>query len=61
MEDFLLMDFSMQEGDVYRFDDDEDAQEQPLADTVNYNLAGQKANASYKGIVIQNGKKVIMK
>ncbi len=55
------MDFSMQEGDVYRFDDDEDAQEQPLADTVNYNLAGQKANASYKGIVIQNGKKVIMK
>ena len=153
MEDFLLMDFSMQEGDVYRFDDDEDApayivtavsdtilensfdrkprkcihlarrfngeiltedyhrdvwiegigsmkdglmgmeffhlsgsrqllkctqqgkviyqnddatsvqgiKEQPLADTVNYNLAGQKANASYKGIVIQNGKKVIMK
>ena len=26
-----------------------------------YNLAGQKVNASYKGIVIKNGKKVVMK
>lgn len=30
-------------------------------DVHNYNLAGQKVNASYKGIVIRNGKKVIVK
>ena len=29
------------------------------ADDATYNLAGQKVNASYKGIVIQNGKKVV--
>ena len=49
---------------IYQNDDATSVQgikEQPLADTVNYNLAGQKANASYKGIVIQNGKEVIMK
>ena len=26
-----------------------------------YNLAGQKVNASYKGVVIMNGKKMIQK
>lgn len=26
-----------------------------------YNLAGQKVDASYKGIVIKNGKKYLMK
>ena len=26
-----------------------------------YNLAGQKENASYKGVVIQNGKKFLQK
>ena len=26
-----------------------------------YNLAGQKVNANYKGVVIQNGKKFIQK
>ena len=26
-----------------------------------YNLAGQKVNASYKGVVIQNGKKFLQK
>ena len=31
------------------------------ADAVFYNLSGQKVNASYKGIVIQNGKKVMNK
>ena len=31
------------------------------ADGAIYNLAGQKVDASYKGIVIQNGKKRIMK
>ena len=29
------------------------------ADGAIYNLAGQKVDASYKGIVIQNGKKRI--
>ena len=29
------------------------------ADDATYNLAGQKVNTSYKGIVIQNGKKVV--
>ena len=31
------------------------------ADGAIYNLSGQKVDASYKGIVIQNGKKRIMK
>lgn len=31
------------------------------ADGVIYNLAGQKVNTSYKGIVIKNGKKVVIK
>ena len=31
------------------------------ADGVIYNLAGQRVDASYKGVVIQNGKKRIMK
>ena len=35
--------------------------EQPLEDVSIYNLAGQKINASYKGIVIRKGKKVIVK
>jgi hypothetical protein len=26
-----------------------------------YNLAGQRTNAAYKGVYIQNGKKVIIK
>ena len=30
-----------------------------ISETLTYNLAGQKVNASYKGIVIQNGKKII--
>ena len=30
-------------------------------DNAIYNLAGQKVSSSYKGIVIQNGKKVVMK
>lgn len=29
------------------------------ADGAAYNLSGQKVNASYKGIVIQNGKKAV--
>ena len=28
---------------------------------IRYNLAGQKVDASYKGIVIQDGKKFIVK
>jgi hypothetical protein len=28
---------------------------------VRYNLAGQKVNASYQGVVIENGKKMIQK
>lgn len=32
-----------------------------VADNARYNLAGQKVDASYKGIVIQNGKKFIQK
>lgn len=32
-----------------------------ISETPTYNLAGQKVNASYKGIVIQNGKKVVIK
>lgn len=35
------------------------ADEQP--NTATYNLAGQKVNALYKGIVIRNGKKVIIR
>jgi len=31
------------------------------ADGAAYNLAGQKVNAGYKGLVIKNGKKVIVK
>lgn len=31
------------------------------ADAVFYNLSGQKVNASYKGIVIMNGKKLLVK
>ena len=31
------------------------------ADGATYNLAGQKVNASYKGVVIKNGKKFIQK
>ena len=31
------------------------------ADNVIYNLAGQKVSSSYKGIVIRNGKKIVMK
>ena len=30
-------------------------------DGARYNLAGQKVDAAYKGIVIQNGKKFIQK
>ena len=30
-------------------------------DGIIYNLAGQKVNASYKGVVIKDGKKMIMK
>jgi hypothetical protein len=30
-------------------------------DTPAYNLAGQKVGKGYKGIVIKNGKKVVMK
>ena len=33
------------------------ADEQPNSAT--YNLAGQKVNAQYKGIVIRNGRKVV--
>ena len=28
---------------------------------VRYNLAGQKVDASYKGVVIENGKKMMVK
>jgi len=28
---------------------------------VRYNLAGQKVNAGYKGVVIMNGKKMLQK
>ena len=31
------------------------------ADGAIYNLAGQKVNTSYKGIVIRNGKRVVVK
>ena len=37
------------------------AEPKPAANNQIYNLAGQKVNASYKGIVIQNGKKYIIK
>ena len=29
--------------------------------SVRYNLAGQRVDASYKGVVIENGKKIILK
>lgn len=32
-----------------------------LQNTVRYNMAGQKVDDSYKGVVIMNGKKVVMK
>ena len=32
-----------------------------LLNTKVYNLAGQKVNASYKGVVIKDGKKYIQK
>ena len=32
-----------------------------MADGTMYNIAGQRVNASYKGIVIQNGKKRIVR
>ena len=32
-----------------------------VTDSAIYNLAGQKVNASYKGVVIQNGKKFLQK
>ena len=31
------------------------------AESVRYNLAGQKVGANYKGIVIENGKKIVVK
>jgi hypothetical protein len=31
------------------------------ADDAIYNLNGQRVNASYKGLVIKNGKKVVIK
>lgn len=34
---------------------------QPTSDTPIYNLAGQRVSSSYKGIVIKNGKKVVIK
>ena len=37
------------------------AESKPAANNQIYNLSGQKVNASYKGIVIQNGKKYIIK
>ena len=37
------------------------AEPEPSANNQLYNLAGQKVNASYKGIVIQNGKKQLYK
>ena len=37
------------------------AEPKPSANNQLYNLAGQKVNASYKGIVIQNGKKHLCK
>ncbi len=29
--------------------------------SVRYNLAGQKVGADYKGVVIENGKKIVVK
>ena len=37
------------------------AEPKPSANNQLYNLAGQKVNTSYKGIVIQNGKKQLYK
>ena len=37
------------------------AEPKPAANNQIYNLSGQKVNASYKGIVIHNGKKFIIK
>lgn len=34
---------------------------QPMQNDVIYNLAGQKVDAGYKGIVIKNGKKIVVK
>lgn len=31
------------------------------AESVRYNLAGQKVGANYKGVVIENGKKIVVK
>ena len=37
------------------------ADNQPVADGKTYNLQGQEVNASYRGIVIKNGKKYMNK
>ena len=54
-----------QQGNViYQYDNTTSVQgikHQPIDKTHTFNLAGQRVNASYKGIVIQNGKKVIVK
>lgn len=54
-----------QQGNViYLYDNTTSVQgirQQPIDKTHTFNLAGQRVNASYKGIVIQNGKKVIVK
>ena len=35
--------------------------ETSAAKAVRYNLAGQKVGANYKGVVIENGKKIVVK
>ena len=52
---------------IYRFNKDTDGirevanGQQPTANSQKYNLRGQKVDANYKGIVIQNGKKYLVK
>lgn len=60
----LLMKCTQQGKVIYQYDDATSVRglkELPSEDVHNYNLAGQKVNASYKGIVIRNGKKAIVK
>ena len=59
-----LIKCTQQDNVIYQYDDETSVQgikQQPLDDVPIYNLAGQKVDASYKGIVIQNGKKRIVR
>lgn len=60
----LLMKCTQQGNVIYQYDNTTSVQgikQQPMDKAPTYNLAGQRVNASYKGIVIRNGKKMIVK